>query len=98
MNYNEAVVLKEKNSHLIGKKDKGATIDELILVPTDEDLAEKVLKLYVQTLDSEKAIEPFAGMDVCIVAVFDKKRIRGQNFFFKTDILNLPDELGVITE
>lgn len=98
MDINEATILKAKNLHLIGKKDKGATIDELILIPTNSDLADKFLQIYLRILDGEKAIIPFAGSDVYIVAVFDKKRISGQNFFFHTDILNLPDELGVITE
>ena len=98
MNFNEAIILKAKNLHLIGKKDKGATIDELILVPTDQNLADQFLKLYIQTLDGDAAIKPFAGTDVFIVAVFDKKRISGQDFLFQTNIINLPSDLGAIIE
>lgn len=36
MQFNEATALAKKNSHLIGKMYKGYTIDEVIVVPTDE--------------------------------------------------------------
>lgn len=94
MNFNEALELKNKNGHLIGKKDNGATIDELILVPTDSELADIVLKNYLLTLDGNTAVIP-NGADLDVVVVFDKKRIRSQNFFLKTSIFNLPAELGV---
>lgn len=97
MEFNQAIKLKEKNKHLLGKKDKGATIDELILVPTNNDSAEEFLKIYLQLLDGDKAIIPYTGSDVNVVAVFDKKRTH-QGFFFFTNIFNLPDELGVIEE
>lgn len=97
MEFNQAVQIKEKNKHLIGKKDKGATIEELILVPTSNPSAEDFLKIYLQLLDGEKAIIPYTGSDVDVVAVFDKKRIH-QGFFFHTNIINLSDELGVVVE
>ena len=97
MEFNQAILLKEKNKHLIGKNEKGATIEELILVPTNHESADQFLKIYLQILDGEKAIIPFSGNDVDIVAVFDKKRING-GFFLHTNILNLSDELGVIKE
>lgn len=98
MEYNEALQFVEKNLHLIGKKDKGATIEELILVPTNAALRDDFLKLYLRTLDGNLAIQPYIGADVDIVAVFDKKRIVSQGVFFHTNILNLPDNLEVITE
>ncbi|MBI3510736.1 MAG: hypothetical protein HY064_08730 [Bacteroidetes bacterium] len=97
MEFKQAILLKEKNKHLLGKQDKGATIEELILVPTNNESAEEFLKHYLQILDGEKAIIPFSGSDVDIVAVFDKKKIHA-GFFFHTNILNLSDELRVINE
>lgn len=97
MDFETAEKLKRKNAHLIGKKDKGATIEELILVPTNVDLADAFLKLYLQTLDGKKSISPFAEEDMCVVAVFDKHRI-ASGFFFHTDISNLPESLGVVME
>jgi hypothetical protein len=97
MEFTQAILIKEKNKHLLGKIDNGATIDELILVPTDNKSAEEYLKIYLQLLDGEKAIAPFKGFDVDIVAVFDKKRIH-QGFFFHTSIFNLSNQLGVISE
>lgn len=97
MDFQKAEQLKRKNSHLIGKRDNGQTIDELILVPSNPDLAVDFFKLYRQTLDGEKSILPFTGTDVDIVAVFNKKYFE-QSFFFHKNILDLPDGLEVITE
>lgn len=98
MDFKKAEDLKRKNGHLIGKKDNSATIDELILVPTDASIKEKFLTHYLQILDGDEAIRSFIGVDVDIVAVFDKGRIDGQDIFFHTSIYNLPDNLGAITE
>lgn len=98
MEYNKALKVLANNKHLIGKMDKGATIDELILVPTNSNLTESFLKLYLQTLDGNKAIIPFLNVDVDVVAVFDKKRIVGQGIFFHTNIYNLPEILGIKDE
>jgi len=98
MEYIKAILLLANNSHLIGKKDKGATIEELILVPTNNELRDEFLKLYLRTQDGQVAIQPFTGTDVDIVAVFDKKRIEIQGIFFHTNIFNLPDNLEVVTE
>lgn len=98
MDYQTAINLKIKNKHLIGKLDKGATIDELILVPTNANLTDKFIKLYLQTLDGDESILPFTSSDVDIVAVFDKDRIDGQGVFLHTSIFNLPDNLGVFIE
>jgi hypothetical protein len=37
--------------HLIGKKDKGAIIEELILIPSNAGLKDDFLKLYLSSLN-----------------------------------------------
>lgn len=98
MNYDKALLLLEKNQHLIGKTDNGSTIEELIIVPTDAQLKETFLKIYLQTLNGERAIQSFIGADVDIIAVFDKERIDAQGTFLYTNIFNLPDRVKAIIE
>jgi len=95
MDFQEALSLQEKNKHLLGKKDKGLAISELILVPTDANLAEKYCQLYIKLLDGEKAAKLIWGADVNVVAVFDKEKIAGTGIFQGTDILLLSPELEV---
>ena len=98
MNFQKAKLIKEQNVNLIGKMHNGATIDELVLFPTDSKLSEKFTKLYLLTLDGDKAIIPFIGTDVDIVAIFDKDRIMKHKVLFHTSIFNLPPEFKIITE
>jgi hypothetical protein len=98
MEFAKADDLKRKNQHLIGKQYKGATIDELILFPTDIKLSKDYLNIYMQIKDGEQAIKPFSGVDVDVVAVFDKSTIDAQGFLFQTNILNLSSDLGVIID
>lgn len=86
MNFLEAVKIAEANQHLVGKEWKGATIDEIIIAPTETTLRTEFEKLYVQTLDAQQSIAPFVNSDVEVFAVFDKKRIRTQNLFVYTSI------------
>lgn len=37
MTYQQAIETLEENSHLIGKKVEGKTIDEIIIYPTDNN-------------------------------------------------------------
>lgn len=97
MEFTQALSIKEKNKYLIGKKNNGACIDELILVPTNNKVSEEFFKIYLQLLDGDKAIIPYSGFDVDIVVVFDKKRIC-EGVFSYMSIFNLPKELGIIEE
>ena len=98
MNYDKALLLLEKNQHLIGKTDNSSTIEELVIIPTDGQLREKFLKIYLQTLKGEKAIQSFIGAEVDVIAVFDKKRISFQGAFLYTNIFNLTDKFKVVIE
>jgi len=98
MEFEKALNLKKRNNHLLGKKVDSSTIDELILVPTDQASADKYLKAYIQLLDGDKSINPFIGEDVEIFAVFDKRNIRHLNLFNYTNIFNLPSTLVIITD
>ena len=98
MNFQKAKLIKELNINLIGKIYNEATIDELVLFPTNAELSERFTKLYLRTLDGDKAIIPFIGTDVDIVAIFDKNSIMKQHVLFHTSIFDLPKEFKIITE
>ena len=75
MTYAEAEKLVELNQHLIGKKVIGATIEELVIYPTNQSSYDQFIKTYIRTLDGKKSIIPFKNEDVDIHCIVDKKRI-----------------------
>lgn len=99
MDFQKAIEIKEKNQHLLGMESpKGGTIDEIILVPTNEMYSNQFQRNYIQCLDGDIAIAPFIGQDVNILVVVDKYRINREAVFLYTDLLNLPEEYNIITE
>ena len=93
MDFISAVKLAKANEHLLGTKVNGASIDEIIIVPTKEEECKRFLSSYISTLDAQKSVAPFIQSDVEIQVVFDKKRIKTENVFFHTNIRNLPDAI-----
>lgn len=98
MNYSKACELLLKNNHLLGGKYLGSTIDELILIPTDVELKNIFINIYLETMDGQKAIQSFVGTDVDIVAVFSKRKIELERVFFHINIFNLENDFTLITE
>lgn len=96
MNFTDAVKIAEANQHLIGKIWKEATIDEIIIAPTDSALCSEFERLYIQSLNAQKSIVPFINSDVEVFVVFDKHRIRTQNLIVYTSIHNLPNQFNVV--
>jgi len=87
MNYSEALRIVEKNQHLLGKKFKGATIDELIIYPLNTSSKEKFLKNYLQTLNYKKSISDFLSeKEFHIAIVIDKKRMDSMGWYSIIDI------------
>lgn len=93
MNYKKALELKNKNQHLIGQNYNGTIIDDLILMPIDDDIAKKVRNRYIISLNSEEAIYPFTNTDLDVVAVCDQYRIKTKAIFFHTSIFNIPNAI-----
>lgn len=83
MDFQKAQELKEKNQHLIGMESpKGGTIDEILLVPTNEVQQKQFYQNYILNLDGNTTIIPFTNTDVDIIYVADKCRIIKQSIFF----------------
>ena len=92
MDFLDAVKIAEANQHLIGKEWKDATIDDIIIVPTNHNQWADFERLYIQTLNAQKAIVPFINSDVDIFVVFNKGHIRTQNLFRFTSIYKVLSE------
>ena len=76
----------EFHNDLLGRSLNGASIDELIIAPTDMDLRQQFEKMYVSSLDAQMAIKPFVAEDVDVCVVFDKKRIHAQGVLISTSL------------
>lgn len=86
MKFLEAVELASKKSNLIGTStDKGGTIDDIIIVPTDPREREGFIRSYLMSFNAQQSIVPYINSDVQVLAI-DKERIREQNIFIYTTI------------
>lgn len=86
MKIEDALKKLELNNGLLGRCLNGASIDELIIVPTNKDSRQQFERLYVSTLDARMAIKPFIAEDVDVLVVFDKKRIHEQGVLISTSL------------
>ena len=94
MNFFDAVKVADANKHIIGKKWKDATIDEIIIVPTDSSQRVEYEKLYNMTLNAQESIAPFMSEDVEVMVLCNKNLIR-QGLLLWTSIYNLPKDYNV---
>jgi hypothetical protein len=92
MNFKEATELKNKNEHLIGQKYRGATIEELIIRPTNGNEFNAFNKSYLTTMNAELSLKPFLESDLDVDVVCDRAKIRTNNLFIRTELENLLDE------
>ena len=98
MDFFKAVKLAKANEHLVGKVVKGAMVDEIIIMPTNEEEQKAYWQYFVKYLDAQRAIVPFMTSDVEVFALFDKRLIRSENISVTCNIVNLPTEIGAITD
>lgn len=97
MDFFSAVKLAKANEHLVGKNVDSNTIEEIIIIPTNEEDRKDFLAQFRRFMDAQRAITPFMKKDVEVFALFKKKCIRTDNLFITTCIRDLPEEIGVIT-
>lgn len=90
--YNEAIKIANANKHLIGKTWKGARIEDVIIVPTDQDERNTFWSLYYRKYDSHGSIAPFAHGDVEVLIICDRWRARKEGLLCVTSIYELPQE------
>jgi len=95
MTYEQAKNLIKINQHLIGQKIIGATIDELIIYPTDQKSYDEFFKIYLRTDNAEKAILPYQSQDVDIYCMADKKRARASGIVGHASLAKANKDLDV---
>lgn len=98
MDFFKAVKLAKANEHLVGKAVKGAIVDEIIIMPTNEEERKAYWQYFTQYLDAQRAIVPFMTSDVEVFALFNKRLIRSENLPVTCNVVNLPAEIGAIID
>ena len=87
MTFTEALHIADSKSHLIRNHIfNGAILDEVIIAPKDKQEYEQFTKIYIQTLDAQKAILPYIQSDLIVLGVFDKYRIRKEGLLIISEI------------
>lgn len=87
MKYQEAQDVIKSNSHLIGKiNEKGFVINELIMVPQDEDKRNRYIQSYIKTKDANRSIEPYIDEELSVWAI-DTKHLMESNVLFYQEIV-----------
>lgn len=87
MKYKEAQEVIRKYSHLIGKvNEKGFVINELIIVPQDENKRNRYIQSYIQTRDANYSIEPYINDELSVWAI-DTKHLLESNVLFYYEIV-----------
>ena len=95
MRFEEAFRIVNNNSHLLGQVYLGQTIDELIIVPTNQQHLQKFEIAYVRHWDAHQAIAPFINEDVEVYAIIGKNLIRQNNILSFIALQALPREFNV---
>ena len=87
MKYVEAQEIIKKYSYLIGKiNKKGFIVDELIMVPQDENKRNRYIQSYIQTKDAEHSIKPYINEELSVWAI-DTKHLMVSNILFYQEIV-----------
>lgn len=96
MNYENAKKIIENNKHLIGKYRNYSRIDEIMAVPTKNEVFDSFVNGYIQDYDAERSILPFINFDLKVIVLFDKIKFVNENMFIYEDINRLINEFEVI--
>ncbi len=84
MKYQEAQEVIKNNSHLIGKiNERGFVINELIMVPKDENKRNRYIQSYIQTKDANRSIKPYINEELSVWAIDTKHLIESNVLFYQ---------------
>ena len=86
MNYENAKKIIKKNKHLIGKFRNDSRIDEIMAVPSKNEVFDSFVKEYIQDYDAERSILHFINFDLKVIVLFDKIKFVNENMFIYEDI------------
>ena len=95
MIFEQACQIINNNLHLLGQVYLGQTIDELIIVPTNQQHLQEFEMAYIRLWDAQQAIVPFINEDVEVYAIVGKNLIRQANTLPFIALQALPREFNV---
>lgn len=95
MRFEQACQIINNNLHLLGQVYLGQTIDELIIVPTNQQHLQVFEMAYIRLWDAQQAIAPFINEDVEVYAIVGKNLIRQANTLPFIALQALPREFNV---
>ena len=82
MNYAQAQKVVQNNRHLIGTvNEKGFNVSEIIIIPSDQNLRDQFIRLYLSSKDASKSILPFIDADLEVWGI-DTKHLFQANVLF----------------
>lgn len=84
MKYKDAQEVIRNHSHLIGKiNEKGFVINELIMVPQEENKQNLYIQSYIQTKDADRSIKPYIDEELSVWAIDTKHLIESNVLFYQ---------------
>lgn len=92
MKYSDALEIKRNSEYLIGKNYRGAIISEIIIFPVEATKLESFKLEYYETLNAEKALEPFIDEQLDVVAILAKELIEENNILLYVKLENIKEE------
>ena len=94
MRVSEARVLIENNQDLIGKIHEGTRVDDLIVIPHDDELHTSVIRDYSTYLDRDRILNSLnEDVEVEVFAILDQHRIMANGVLLKLSIDSLIRDL-----
>jgi hypothetical protein len=86
MTYKDALELASQKQYLVGRKWNGLNIDEIIICPSDPNLLEQYLRIYIDYgHNAKKAVLAYIHEDL-EVGIFDKKRFFVDGVYFRCNV------------
>lgn len=87
MTFQNALEVANEKSHLINVlKFHGAILSEIIIALSNSIEFERFKKIYIQTLNAQRAIVPFMQSDLIVLGVFDMHRIQKEGILIVSEI------------
>lgn len=83
MTYNDALIAKDKNQHLIGQTDStGFYTSTLLIVPSNPKSQERFIKDYIYKNVSDSQVEHYTDDNDFLLLALDLKQLEKHNMLF----------------
>ncbi|SFN90377.1 hypothetical protein SAMN05421741_11359 [Paenimyroides ummariense] len=96
MTLEQALQIVHNNQHLKGMDLNGVLIDDLLILPTDQELRDVYMGIYIRTLSAVNVINSLQiSIDVDVIVIFNKAMIYSRGMILERTIDSLPDNFNV---